>query len=198
MTEQDFEIVAKLREAGFSRISGNAPSNGDVPRWVDDLDRQPGVFCLIGHEDAGEPVATLRVQDERVSTLELTRFVPLDDLLLHEHRPAAQFARLSVTKGPHSTKAMFAVFKAAWRWCLLEGISSIVIATPPWSRYLYDFMLFEELGSSKGHFRHKFAADALHVAMRLPVAGAERLWRAGGSPLCEQFFDTKHPALELT
>lgn len=77
VTEADFEIVARLREAGFSRIGGNAPSNGDAPQWVDNWDRQPGVFCLIGYNDAGEPVATMRVQDGRVSTLELARFVPL-------------------------------------------------------------------------------------------------------------------------
>jgi hypothetical protein len=74
VTEADFEVVARLREEGFSRI---APKSG-VPShngWIDDVDRQLGVFSLIGYNSAGEPVATMRVQDGRISTLELGRFV---------------------------------------------------------------------------------------------------------------------------
>jgi hypothetical protein len=74
VTEADFEVVARLREEGFSRI---APKSG-VPSpngWIDDVDRQVGVFSLIGYNNAGEPVATMRVQDGRISTLELGRFV---------------------------------------------------------------------------------------------------------------------------
>ena len=138
----------------------------------------------------------MRVQDGRVSKLELGRFVPLANLLPPAGRPAAQFARLSVTKGPQAINAMFAMFKAAWSWCLLENIPNIVIATPPWSKHVYDFMLFDDLGV-KGHFSHDFAGGALHVTMRLPVSRAEQIWRTAKNPLCEQFLDVTHPALIL-
>jgi len=197
-TDSDFQIVARLREDGFSRIPLTTPSNGTKAHtcWIDELDRQPGVFSLIGYACAGKPVATMRVQDGRVSPLELARFVPLDSLLSGEEKPAAQFARLSVTKRNQAADVMFGLFKAAWGWCLREGIPSIVIATPPWSKPVYDFMFFEDLGI-RGHFSHAFAGYALHVAMRLPVSSAEQIWRAGASPMCKQFLDVTHPALIL-
>lgn len=195
-TESDFETVARLREAGFSRVGRKGRTTGRASESLDDLDRQPGVFSLIGFNDSGEPIATMRVQDGRVSTLELDRFVPLESLLLPEHKPAAQFSRLSVMKEVQSTNVMFALFKSGWRWCLTERVSSIVIATPPWSRPIYDFMFFDDLGP-KGHFSHEFAAGALHVTMRFSVDKATGILRAGACPLCEQFFDIQHPALEI-
>lgn len=196
ISESDFRAVAHLREIGFSRVPGNAPSSEPALRWLDDLDRQPGVFSLIGCNTEAEPVATMRVQDGRISELELGRFVPLDDLLRPEDRPAAQFARLSVVKAPESTNVMFALFKSAWRWCLAEQIPSIVIATPPWSKPIYDFMFFDDLGKA-GYFSHQYAAGALHVTMRLSAIKAEEILRAGDCPVCEQFFDVDHPALAL-
>jgi len=195
-TDSDFETVARLRESGFSRVNRNGRSAQPPSKWLDDLDRDPCVFSLIGFNNAGEPIATMRVQDGRVSTLELTRFVPLDSLLGPEDRPAAQFSRLSVMKEAKSTSVMFALFKSGWRWCLTQRIPSIVIATPPWSRPIYDFMSFDDLGP-QGHFLHKFAAGALHVTMRLSVDRAAGIWRAGACPLCEQFIDIPHPALEI-
>lgn len=192
VTEADFELVGRLRQAGFSRIADNA-----AVEWVDDFDRSPGVFSLIAYNSLNEPVATMRVQDGRVAELELSRFVPLDALLDAGHKPAAQFARLSVVKAQQSTDAMFGLFKAAWRWCLGEGLQSIVIATPPWSRPVYDFMFFEELGK-EGQFNHEFAGGTLHVSMMLPVIRAEDIWRAGCNPLCEQLFDITHPTLAIT
>jgi hypothetical protein len=92
---------------------------------------------------------------------------------------------------------MFGIFKAAWRWCLREGLESIVLASPPWARPIYDFMLFEHLGP-EGEFEHALAGGAPHVSMRLPVKGAERLWRSADHPLCLSFFDTWHAQLEVT
>lgn len=195
-TEADLATVARLREIGFSRVARNGGSNGSATKWLDDLDRQPGVFSLIGCNTADEPIATMRVQDGRVSTLELASHVPLDDLLAPEDKPAAQFSRLSVVKGPESTNVMFALFKSAWRWCLAEQIPSIVIATPPWSKPIYDFMFFDDLGP-EGHFSHEYAAGTLHVTMRLPAIRAENIWRTGVCPLCDQFIDISHPALDL-
>jgi hypothetical protein len=71
-----------------------------------------------------------------------------------------------------------------------------VIATPRWSKPIYDFMFFDDLGT-KGRFSHMYAAGALHVTMWIPVVRVEEIWRAGRSPLCEQFFDITHPALEI-
>jgi hypothetical protein len=134
------------------------------------------------------------VQDGRVSSLELARFVPLDTLLNAQHQPAAQLARLSVIKRAQGADAMFALFKAAWLWCRREQLRSIVIATPPWSKHIYNFMCFEELGAD-GQFHHGFAGGAIHTSMVLPVPRAEAIWRRGLNPLCEQFFDMAHPAL---
>ncbi len=65
ITESDFETVAQLRKAGFSRIARNDRTGGGAAQWVDDLD--PGarrVFpdCLRrcrragrDHADSGWP-----------------------------------------------------------------------------------------------------------------------------------------------
>ncbi|MGH9512511.1 MAG: hypothetical protein ACRD2U_10295 [Terriglobales bacterium] len=198
-SEEDFKIVAQLREAGFSRVSRNAEGGGTASpnrTWLDDIDHQLGIFSLIGYDDMGTPIATMRVQDGRVADLELERFVSVDSLLTHEQKPAMQCARLSVIKSSQSANVMFAVFKSAWLWCLREEMRSIIIATPQWSKHVYDYMLFADFGA-KGCFLHDFAGGAPHVSMQMPVAKAEEIWRAENNPLCEQFFDIRHPALDF-
>jgi hypothetical protein len=70
-SEADYALLARLREEGFSRLASRLPES-----WFDDLDRSPGVFSLIAWNDRDEPVATMRVQDDRLGELELSRFVP--------------------------------------------------------------------------------------------------------------------------
>jgi len=194
-TEADFGAVERLRSSGFSRVLRGATTQR--PTWVDAGDRAPGIHTLLGFDAQGEPIATLRVQDSRCGPLELSHLVRLEPLLGAIELPAAQFSRLTALKRPGSANVMFGLFKAAWFWCLAEGLRSIVIATPRWSRPIYDFMLFEDLGP-EGRFAHPVLAGVEHACMKLPVQGAERLWRAGGQPLCEQFFDTEHAALRFT
>jgi hypothetical protein len=192
-TEQDFETVAHLRKRGYSRFSEKQDSQ---TAWVDEIDRMQGNAALIACDDDGNPVATMRMQDSRVGPLELSRFVPLDALLRPELTPALQIGRLSVLKGPRATDAMFGMFKAAWRWCLRNGIGSMVIASPPWARHFHSFMHFEDLGEA-GNFRHALARDALHITMALSVQNAEDIWRQHENALCGQVFDTFHPSLEI-
>src|SRR5690606_25335877 len=121
-TPEDFETVARLRQAGFGRLD---PGKAETVQWVDESDHKPGVFSLIGCNAQGVPLATLRVQDGRHVPLELEHFVSLSGHLGPEEFPASQFARLSVIKGERSTDAMFGVFKAAWHWCYREGLRTI-------------------------------------------------------------------------
>lgn len=192
-TEEDWALVGALRAAGFSRVPQGVEANTSSVVWVDPSDRVPGTFSLLGFV-AGEPVATMRVQDSRCGALELARLVRLDALLLPSEQPVAQFARLSVLKKPGSLNVMFGLFKAAWRWCIAEGLETIVIATPPWSKPIYDFMYFEDRGS-KGRFTHQLAGGAEHATMTLPVRRAAEIWRQHGHPLALQFIDAEHPSL---
>lgn len=191
-TAADFEVVACLRASGFGRVV--EPSQ--QPAWIDEIDTMPGVFSLIGYDPGGQPIATLRVQDERLAPLELRNFVPLDDLLCLAERPVAQFARLSVLRSPHSVDAMFALFKAAWLWCRAADLKTIVIATPSWSKPVYDFLFCEQLGPDS-EFCHHYAGGARHTVMKLPVHGAEAMWRAGNHPLTAAFLDQSHPELAV-
>lgn len=192
VTDADFAIVARLREQGLSRVAGSGS-----PVWVDDLDRTPGVFSLIAYNNLNEPVATMRMQDGRMSELELSRLVPLDTLLDPGDKPAVQIGRLSVIRTDRSTDAVFGIFKSSWLWCLRRGIGSMVIASPPWARHVHRFMYFEDIGPD-GHFHHQFAGGALHITMKLSVTRAEEIWRSYKSPICEQIFDIDHPFLEFT
>lgn len=192
-TDTDWAAVAALRRAGFSRVTDADP---EQIAWLDEVDSQPGTFSLIARIK-GEDVGTLRVQDGRAGPVELTRFVDFMPLLRDDEVPVAQFARLSMLKTPHSPEAMFGLFKAAWRWCFLEGHRAIVIATPIWSKPIYDFMFFRGLGEG-GEFEHPFARKAIHYTMVLPAQDAEVIWRAGKQPLCMQLFDIEHPNLAVT
>ena len=192
-TAEDWSQVGELRAAGFSRVGNGERTSARPIAWVDDGDHADGTFSLLGVDATGETLATLRVQDGRAGSVELSKFVPLEELLKPAERPYVQFARLTARKAPGSLDVMFGLFKAAWRWCLAEGLETIVIATPPWSRPIYDFMHFEERGPS-GRFRHRLAGSAEHVTMTLPVQGAETLWRRRRQPLSGLFFDVDDPA----
>lgn len=189
VTEADFELVGRLRQAGFSRVVTR-----ENVAWVDESDQRPGIFSLLAYGHEGEPLATMRIQDGRISELELARLIPIASLLKESDRPAAQFGRLSVVKGSRSDDAMFGIFKAAWLWCLHERIQSMVIASPFWARHIHRFMHFTDLGP-EGNFRHDFANGVEHITMKLSVTRAEEIWRNSQNPLCEQMIDITHKSL---
>lgn len=190
-SDEDFALVGRLREAGFSRVA-----NSEDIAWIDDADRSPGVFSLIAYNSLNEPVATMRVQDGRAARLEIARFIPLDSLLSPDQMPAIQGARLSVLKKLEATDAMLALFKSVWQWCVRENIRSILIASPPWARPAYDFLMFEDLGPL-GHFAHRFLDDTPHISMRMPVDKPISVWPIVQHPLYAQYNRIFHPHLEL-
>lgn len=189
ITDADFDIVARLRKQGFSRVADKT----DIA-WVDSLDHSPGVFSLIAYNNINEPLATMRVQDGRISELELSRFVPLNSILNPDQKPLIQGARLSVIKMAQASDAMIALFKAVWLWCLNEEIRNIVIATPPWAKPIYEFLSFDDLGP-RGHFSHEFLTDTPHSSMIIPVKRPITVWPDISHPLFQNFCCTDHPSL---
>lgn len=187
---EDLSIVAALRREGFSRVTETDP---DHIAWLDKLDQQAGVFSLIAKVD-GKDVGTMRVQDGRRSVVELAKYVDLDAYLAPNDLPLAQFSRLSITKAARSRAAMLGIFKAAWLWCYQNGITTIVISTPKWSKPIYDFLLFRPLGIG-AEFSHPFATNAPHYVLRLQASAVEPFWRENNHPLCRQFFEVHHPNL---
>lgn len=187
----DWALVAELRKDGFSRVPGVEPSGP----WLDDLDRGPAAFSLLGFALDGTPLATMRVQDGRQGPLELRRFIDIDTVLSPEERPAAQFGRLSVLRSPENIHVMFAIFKTAWHWCAAEGLRTIIIASPSWSKPIYDFMHFDSAGAA-GRFAHHYAGGAVHETMKLPIHALEARWRSRDMPLSDQYFAMHHPMLE--
>jgi hypothetical protein len=192
-SDADFALVAQLRAAGFTRLRRHSSPSKE---WTDASDRVRGVFSLIGFDYDLQAVGTLRVQDGRHSGLELNTFVAASTVLLPGEHPAAQFARLSVIKKPAATEVMFGLFKAAWHWCYREKLSTILIATPPWAKPIYDFLLFESLGPGS-RFKHDLIGGIEHDVMKFGVQSAEQTWRARGNPLCKQFFEVDHPRLAI-
>lgn len=195
-TEEDFSLAAELREAGFSRVSNRDSRACSSALWLDASDRRAGVLVLLGYDCAHKAVATLRVQDSRVGSVELQSRVDLSSAVSCSEWPVAQFSRLSSIKSARTTDVLFGLFKAAWHWCLVGGIETIVIATPPWSKPIYEFMCFQEFERSL-RFRHELAGNVEHSCMKLPVHGAEAIWRAAHQPLCRQFFDMQHADLRI-
>jgi hypothetical protein len=151
---------------------------------------------LLGHARDGEPIASLRVQSGRDGPLELGAHVPLAQLCGYPVEDLAQFSRLAALRHDEALDVMFGLFKAAWRWCLDAGLEQIVIASPPWTRPIYEHLCFEDTGEL-GKFRHPFSSRAIHSTMCLAVRGAEHIWRARYHPHCALFFEHEHPDLVI-
>jgi hypothetical protein len=184
-TDADWELVARLRRDGFTRVPGVAAEGP----WLDELDRGEAAFSLLGFALDGTPLATMRVQDGRRGPLELRRFVDVAE------PGAVQFGRLSVLRSGESVHVLFGMCKAAWKWSFDEGLETILLTSPPWARGIYEFMHFESLGEA-GRFRHPFAGGTWHETMKLPVQTAEAVWRGQGHPLSDAFFAVHHPMLQ--
>jgi hypothetical protein len=189
-SEEDWQNVATLRRRGFDRVG-----NKNI-EWVDESERSAGSVTLLATKDSSGPIATLRIQDEKHSALELTKFVNVDALVSDDDRPLVQFSRLSVEKHPCAISVMFGLFKSAWLWSFNNALQSIVISTPPWAKAIYEFMAFRDYGDA-GAFTHPLLPQIVHSTMLLPVQNAEKVWRAAGQPLCRQLFEERHPRLEF-
>lgn len=189
-TEEDWQRVVELRRNGFDRRRDKGIE------WVDASDLLGNCLTLLASEAGNEPAATLKIQGESGSGLELEQHVSLDFLIPEAKRPLVQFSRLSVSRGPDAVSTMFGMFKAAWRWSYVSGFESIVISTPPWAKAIYQFMAFHDYGEA-GSFIHPLLPNVVHSVMSLPVQDAEVVWRKAKQPLCHQLFDQRHPSLEF-
>ncbi len=192
-TPEDWYHVTRLRAEGFSRV----PGFSEAPKtWTDELDTSDRAFTLLACGQTNGWIATMRVQDGRKGPLELAKFVNFESLLKPTEQPTSQLSRLSVVKGPNSMNAMFGLFKAAWRWCVRQQISSMICATPPWARPIYDFLTFRPLGT-EGEFVHDFPVPTRHITMLVSVSAPFELWRSDNMPLREQIVDIIHPDLDF-
>lgn len=189
----DFEAVSELRMTGFSRISRCDIRNMN---WIDESDLNPSNICLIAYDHTDCPIGTLKITDGRANQLELEKYVHVTEFLPNTYFPLCQYSRLSVLKGPDSLNAMVGLFKSAWSWSRSERLTTIIIATPPWSKHIYDKMCFTDIGPI-GEFEHPLAGNAHHVVMTLPVDDVPVLWRKSSSDWVEQFFETEHLNLEF-
>ncbi len=191
----DWETAGMLRAQAFGRLTARRQQS-PTSYGLDAIDRAPGTQVLLGHAREGQPIASMRVQCGLDGPLELNAHVPLEDFCQAPMYRLAQFSRLAALRHDEALDVMFALFKAAWRWCLNEGLEQIVIASPPWTRPIYEHLCFEDLGD-RGRFRHPLSGRALHTTMRLSVPCAEAIWRARNHPHCALFFEQEHPKLNF-
>lgn len=189
-TMADLPAIAALREAGFGRTL-----RGHVEKpacWLDGWDVAPGAHNVVAEAD-GRIVAAMRLSDSRFGPLELAGMVDLPALLPGRHLPLLQCARLCAAPHPRRMEALFALQKAMWRRALKDGVQSLVLATPYWSRWMYEALQFTDLGDAAG-FTHPLTGVP-HRVMIFDVPSAQARLEGAGNPLAAQLFRTIHPGL---
>jgi hypothetical protein len=193
----DLAVIAALRAESFGRVirsqrSASAGHDG----WLDTTDRHPATGLLLLEEAAtGTPIASMRVQDSRHGPMELSRLVDLGALVPGREWPLLQCARLAAVRHPRRIAALFALMKAMWLRALADGVQNLILATPYWSRWMYEALQFTDLGDAAA-FAHPLSGAA-HRVMIFDVPSAEARLEGAGNPLAAQLFRTHHPLLDF-
>lgn len=189
ITGADFTLVADLR-----RTSAPRQAIRPVGEWLDALDYSLRTFCLIAYDDAGEPVATMRIQDGLASELEMARIIPLDAILTAAQMPVVQLDRFGMAGVTRGIDAMAALLKAIWVWCLECEVKNMLVAAPTWLKPLCESLTFEPVGKPET-LPEIYTGGVWHTAMILPVRRLIDTWATERHPFAEQFLRTAHPEL---
>ena len=193
----DLAVIAAQRAESFGRVIRNQrPVGASHDGWLDKIDHHPATGLLLLEEaTTGTPIASMRVQDSRAGPVELARLVELGALVPGREWPLLQCARLAAVRHPKRMAALFALMKAMWRRALADGVQNLILATPYWSRWMYEALQFTDLGDAAA-FAHPLSGAA-HRVMLFDVPSAQSRLEGAGNPLAAQLFHTQHPLLDF-
>ncbi len=193
VTAADWAAVAAMRAAGFGRTL--RPRMAAPSAWLDGWDHAGNAHVAVVRETPHGPIlASMRLLDSRAGELELATHVDLQALLPAACWPLRQAARMCAISHVRRVEALFALQKAIWARALRDGVQTLILATPYWSRWMYEALQFTDLGDA-AMFSHPLTG-ALHRVMIFHVPSAQSRLEAAGNPLSRQLFRTSHPTLD--
>lgn len=191
--ELRLEKALTIRQSAYGR---HMPEIADLLSEPEEYDHDPGTVILLAESKLDdEPLGTMRIQTNAFNPLWLEESVELPESLRQTR--LAEATRLGVVPTRVGRFVKIVLFKAFYRYCLLNNISWMVIAARSPLDRQYESLLFEDIFPERGYIPMKHAANVPHRVLALDVPAAEDTWRGASHPLCEFMFDTTHPDVEV-
>lgn len=186
LSAADRARVAAVRHQAWAR---HVPAMAEALREPEPEDADDANLVLLAEsaEDGGA-IGTIRIHDNGATPLPLEASVTLPWWL--RDAALAEAMRLAVVPHEHQRLARDALFKAAYRHCLDEGIEWMVVtARSPIDR-IYESLHFGDVFDDGRRVPVRHAGNLPHRVMALSVAGAARTWAARRHPLLPFMLDT--------
>lgn len=191
-TAQDLQKAVDVRHAAYARHLPAAITQG--LRSPEPLDRAPGVAVLLAESKVdGSALGTLRIQTNRYQPLALEQSFDLPDWMAGA--PCAEVTRLAVAQAVHSRVVKTVMLKAAYFWCLREGVRFVLVAARTPLDRQYARLMFRDIYPGQGFVPLAYAFNLPHRVMYCQIATA----RDDGAehPLYDFWFNTDHPDIDL-
>lgn len=191
-TPEDMRKVVQVRHASYAR---HLPLRmADAFRQLEPLDAVDGVVSLIAESKVdGSPLATLRVQTNKVQPLLLEQSTDLPDWM--QGLRLGEVTRLAVAHSAQSRVVKTVLLKAAYFWALENGVRYMLVAgRAPLDRQ-YARLMFRDLYPGQGFIPLVHAFNLPHRVMYTEIAAAREQGR--DHPLYDFWFNTDHPDIEL-
>jgi hypothetical protein len=183
-------------EAFQVRLKGYRRYFNSLEECMDDLDYSPQTTLLLARHKFGGPLGTIRIVDRRRGSVELDKFLDLDDLLGGTARSCAEATRFSVPPGPHAKVVKLLLWKAFMRFCKSEGIGRMVVWAKAAASRDYRYLLFQSLGAH-GNFQHPVLGSYEHETFITEMADVEERFKNAAHPLHDFMFVQQHTQIRL-
>ncbi|MGZ5156142.1 MAG: hypothetical protein ACXWCV_02445 [Caldimonas sp.] len=189
---QDLRRAVEIRSSAFSR---HVPTLGAVLREPEADDYRCDVLLLIVERKADRQVlGTMRLQPNILRPLRVEGEVKLP--AAYEGARLIEFMRLGVENGNAGRMVMAALAKAGYEISAAAGFDSILAVGRRSTSEMYRSMQLDDVFDGRT-VPISYAEGRPHSIFALPVADADRRWRAANHSLYGFMARTEHPDIQI-
>jgi len=191
---EDRRKVFDLRRLGYRKYA-------DTLMQEDILDSQANCTLILGEDQHGRPVGTMRILESLSGPIELHSFVDLTAILppsqFQAEQSIAEASRFTILSGAQSKELKLLLWKTFYLFCLDRGVEFMLACVRKPAARDYLQLFFDDVGAA-GQFIHPHLGQHAHYTYIAHAPSLERRFRATQHPLADFFLNTPHPFIDLS
>lgn len=190
-TEEDRQKVFDVRWAGYKKYFRHRDEA------IDQYDFASNVTLLLATDDHDNALGTMRILNRTGGDIELDAYLDVESLLSEDEKPCAEATRFSVPWHPNSKTIKWLLWKAAYLYCRVNQIRTMMIWVRPAARRDYcNLLLFQDVEVA-GVFHHPVMNQREHHLLKLDVQNAPMMYQSQSPEFYDFLVTQQHPTITV-
>jgi hypothetical protein len=190
-TPEQLAKAIKLRHDAYAKHLPDVAAKLLEPEEADHLD----IVLLAESKFDGSALGTMRIRTNDASPLQIEGVLEMPAAM--RGRRLAEATRLAIKGSGGSRMVRDAMFKAFFTVCEQMGVDYMVItARKPVDR-IYEWLDFKDIGAEGEFIALPYVGGLPHRVLTSHVPTIHSRWAEMDHPLCDFFWNTKHPDMRV-